>query len=61
MDYKKKVIKKMFKLLEEQENEIKELKKDLSTERDNVQGLKNHRDALIKNNTQLEYPNIKQM
>ena len=54
MDYKKRVIKKMFKLLEEQENEIRELKKDLSTERNNIQGLQNHRDALIARNNELE-------
>lgn len=54
MDYKKKVIKKMFKLLEEQDNEIKELKKDLSTERNNIQGLKNHRNALQLRNNELE-------
>lgn len=54
MDYRKKVIKKMFKLLEEQDNEIKELKKDLSTERNNIQGLKNHRNALQLRNNELE-------
>tara|TARA_R110002020_G_scaffold207943_2_gene413514 strand:+ start:332 stop:487 length:156 start_codon:yes stop_codon:yes gene_type:complete len=44
----------MFKLLEEQDNEIKELKKDLSTERNNIQGLKNHRNALQLRNNELE-------
>lgn len=54
MDYRKKVIKKIFKLLKKQDNQIKELKKDLSISLDNIQGLKNNRDALIARNKELE-------
>ena len=54
MDYKKKVVKKMFKLLEKQEFKKREYielwKKSVS----DIRGLQNHRDALIRRNNELE-------
>ncbi len=54
MDYRKKIIKKMFKLLEQQEIEITQLKDDARFLNEKIIGLSNWRDKLIEENRDIQ-------